>query len=79
MVGPVGLTNNQNTLVLPDLELGFHKLDWQWHFRCARDSYVFVLDIALDIALDIYKDIVIDIAHDIIIDIAYDVAYENAQ
>ena len=75
----LGITNSLNPLVLPGLELGFHKLDWQLHFSCARDHYVLVLDIPLDIALDIYKDIVKDIAHDIIIDIAYDVAYNNAQ
>ena len=82
-VGPVEITNSLNPLVLPDLELGFHKLDWQWHFSCARDSYVLVLDIPLDIALDIYKDIVIDIAldiyKDIVIGIAYDAAHNNAQ
>ena len=41
-VGPVGITNSFNPLVLPDLELGFHKLDFQWHFRCAGDRYVFM-------------------------------------
>ena len=69
-----------NPLVLPDLELGFHKLDWQLHFRCAlaRGCFVLVLDIACEIALDICKDIIMNIAHDIVIDIAYGVAYDNA-
>ena len=77
-VGPVGITNILNPVVLPDLELGFHKLDCQWHFLRARDCYVLVLDIASDISLDICKDIVIDIAQDIVIDIARNVAYDNA-